>query len=465
MSRGTLVFVALALTQSLTTAGCSDDCCSFDGQPVTIKATSDGALWARIRDRDSLETGWALLDTSSPVNLWQANAKQSKDLHEHSLDILAAEPVNGNTPLRASFGGVWAQSVVLTSTVAELDGPVLAVLGGEFWRNYAPIFDHNAESKPTVTFWERQPASTDFLDTAKYAVLEMDPLGGGQLSAKGQPDIFGIRGPHQFPGSQMVVRGCAAAKKFVAATEVLAKCCKGEEQTLATGVELALVVSTGIGGVLISESAWSRINPASAISPSVPATGVPIFHPGYATAIIGRPATLPSLALVNLESDSSRDPGACVELGRARRTELVALSESESSSVAHCAEPCDRDPKDSGKGVASAAYVELTQGIEVFIIPDNSAILQAIRAEIRPEGPEIDGLLGASALKSLRIELDYRPRPARLILSCQASESEKCRAVGRCPRLPNKDSTRVCFDLPALLLLPLTCDNPRPECQ
>jgi hypothetical protein len=465
VSRGTLVLVAVAIAHCLATVGCSEDCCSFDGEPVTIKATSDGALWARIRDRASLQTGWALLDTSSPVNLWQANAQQSKDLHEHSIDVLAADPVNGVMPLRATFGGLWAQSVVLNSAVAELDGPVLAVLGGEFWRNYAPIFDRNAELKPTVTFWDRQPASTGFLDTAKYAVLEMDPLGGGQLSAKGQPDLFGIRGPHQFAGSQMVVRGCAAAKSFVPAKETLTACCRGDEQKQATGVDVALVVSTGIGGVLISESAWLRINPGAAMTPAAPGASVPIFHPGYASPVMGRAASLPSLALVNLESDSVQDPGACVELGRARRTELVAISENQNSSVAHCAEACDRDPKDSGKGVASAAYVELTQGIEVFIVPDNSAILQAIRAEIRPEGPEIDGLLGASALKSLRIELDYRPRPARLILSCQATESEKCRAVGRCPRLPNKDSRRVCFDLPARLL-PEKCDNyPRPECQ
>lgn len=449
------MFAALACLPA-----CGDDCCTFDGEPVTLSAASDGALWARIRDRSTQQVGWALLDTSSPVNLW--NGTPGGGLQEHGFDLLAAD--SAQPLLRGSFKGLWAQPLALTGPPPGLDGPVLAVLGGEFLRSYVPTFARReATAAPTVTIWDRQPASTGFLDTAKYAVLEMNLLGGGQLNAKGEPDIFGIRGPHQFPGSQVVLRGCAAPAAFVPSTEVLPTCCKGQERTLATGVDVSLALATGLGGVLIAESAWARIFPRLPAPAATPADAVPIFHPAHSEPIIGRRASLPSLALVNLETSAAQDPGACVELGRARRTELVAISQSQSSSVAHCPEPCDRDPRETSKGVASAAYVELNKGIEVLVIPDNSAILQAVRAEIRPEGPEIDGLLGASALKSLRIELDYRPRPARVIVSCEAGSSDQCRAVGRCPRLPNKDSKRVCFDV-SVHSLPATCDNPRPEC-
>ena len=454
---GVAFLASLALSQ-----GCSDDCCTFDGEPVSLSATSDGALWARIRDRSTQQVGWALIDTSSPVNLW--NGTPGGGLQEHAFDLLAAD---APAPLlRGSFKGLWAQPIALTSPPTGLDAPVLAVLGGEFLRRYTPTFQRPAgTSPPTLTIWDRQPASTGFLDTAKYAVLEMNLLGGGQLNAKGEPDIFGIRGPHQFPGSQVVLRGCAAPRAFVPDAETLPACCRGQERALATGVDVSLALATGVGGVLISESAWARVFPALGQPNATPADAVPIFHPAHPQVIVGRRASLPNLALVNLETSAAQDPGACVELGRARRTELVAISQGQSSSVAHCPEPCDRDTRDASKGVASAAYVELKQGIEVLVIPDNSAILQAVRAEIRPEGPEIDGLLGASALKSLRIELDYRPRPARVIVSCEAGSQDQCRAVGRCPRLPNKDSTRVCFDVATVLRLPVKCDNDRrPEC-
>src|SRR5262249_14445950 len=98
-------------------------------------------------------------------------------------------------------------------------------------------------------------------------------------------------------------------------------------------------------------------------------------------------------------------------------------------------------------------------GIEVAVISDTAPILQGLRAEIRPEGSEIDGIAGAAIFQTARMEIDYLSRPVRVVFSCPAgAPPQTCRAIGRCPRLPGAGATRVCFGLPEHGL-PTTCDN------
>ena len=94
------------------------------------------------------------------------------------------------------------------------------------------------------------------------------------------------------------------------------------------------------------------------------------------------------------------------------------------------------------------------------MVEDTVPFLQAIRLEVRPRGPEVDGLLGAAALASTRVELDYLSPETRAIFSCDpvaaapagtatGTANNNCRAVGRCPRLPGSGQQRACFGLPA----------------
>ena len=89
------------------------------------------------------------------------------------------------------------------------------------------------------------------------------------------------------------------------------------------------------------------------------------------------------------------------------------------------------------------------------IIADEHPFLQGLRFDIRPEGPELDGLIGVAALGRARVELDYRSNPGRAIFSCEpgALRSE-CWAGARCPRLPNHGDRHFCFGLPAHTLAP-----------
>jgi len=72
-------------------------------------------------------------------------------------------------------------------------------------------------------------------------------------------------------------------------------------------------------------------------------------------------------------------------------------------------------------------------------VPDNDSTLQALRTELRPDQPEVDGLLGADALRAAEIDVDY-PHD-RLIARCSppgclvrpqlTQQSDRCR-INQC---------------------------------
>src|SRR6185436_4451587 len=198
-----------------------------------------------------------------------------------------------------------------------------------------------------------------------------------------------------------------------------ARCCPGEERTLASGADLSLLVGTGFGPVILSRSAWTRI--AARLDSPPAMTSEPLVVATFPEPIAAQRTTLPRLALMDRETDPALDPGPCVELGRARRLEQVALSQSQSAQHALCALPCDQDPRTDHRAQNSAGYLELAGDLPVAVIDDGEALLQTVRAEVHPGAPEIDGIIGADALRSARVELDYKSQPARAIFSCEAA--------------------------------------------
>ena len=79
-----------------------------------------------------------------------------------------------------------------------------------------------------------------------------------------------------------------------------------------------------------------------------------------------------------------------------------------------------------------------------------------LRFDVRPEGPEVDGLLGAGALKRARVEIDSVSSAPRAVFSCEVDVPRtECWAAARCPRLPDAQSQHRCFGLPPHQLAPM----------
>ena len=96
----------------------------------------------------------------------------------------------------------------------------------------------------------------------------------------------------------------------------------------------------------------------------------------------------------------------------------------------------------------SAAYLEISGAIPVAVISDDEPFLQGLRFDILPEGPELDGLVGAAALGRARMELDYVSSNPRAVFSCETdAPRDACWSAARCPQLPDHSSVHYCFGL------------------
>jgi hypothetical protein len=449
---GRAPLLALAAVLAAQSA-CSEPCCTYDSQPIPLARARNGEILAQV-SIDGRAPASAVIDTGSPITLWSATGTEDVQRHEVRLLGLAAGAGNGtHTPTR----GIFRRTTTVAATLGSLEGagapiqPVL-VLGGDLLSNFSVELGFGA---PELVLWPEQRAGDGFLSAVGYAVLHTKLRGGGELEALGPREGFGPRGPYQYPSSLLALRACGAPRAFDREAPLPARCCAGDERALASGVDLSLLVSTGVGPLVLSRSAWARVITQLDTAPArTPGT---LLVTASISPIAAEWSTLPRLALVDRQADPSVDPGPCVELGRARRLEQIDVIQAGNADQAACALPCDQDSR--GRAQDSAGYLELAGDLKVAIVADGEPILQTARAEIRPDGPEVDGILGAGVLIDARVELDYRSQPARAIFSCEASAAAgSCRTVGMCPRLPDAEQTHACFGLPSHGL-PRICDN------
>jgi hypothetical protein len=239
-------------------------------------------------------------------------------------------------------------------------------------------------------------------------------------------------------------------------------CCKetdAEAAGVKTGIDLAMVLDTGVGPMVLSRTAWLRV--VDELVAQLGPTAKPVESPPggellvatWPTPIPATWSTIPRYAMVDLETGPATDPGPCVELARARRLEQVSYQIVQDAmnqvQTMACTQPCDADPREPDKAQNSAAYLEVTGQIPVAIIADDSAYLQGLRFDLRPEEPEIDGVIGAGALGRSRLEIDYVSSPSRAVFSCEGDALRgECFAAARCPRLPDANFQHLCFGLP-----------------
>jgi hypothetical protein len=458
------VLSALVAGAAAGLTACADECCTVDSSPIPVARAplGNGAPAGAILARAQLATGGApfpmVVDTSSSVTILSGDAGTKLSPHRRDFNLLDASVAEPG-PVRALFRdiGVFSYPLGPVGDAATVPG---GVLGGDLLQTFSVEFRFGA--RPSITFWRHQGASLGFLQDAGYAVLRFTPYGGGETSAASEPDAFGFTGPVTLPATRIVLRGCGAPRAFAIDEPREACCTRGTEISRATGVDLALVMATGAGPVVLSRTAWTKL---LAVLPAPPAMmSAPLLLPTWPTPIPADWSTIPRLALVDGgEPPPGGDQGPCVDLARSRRIEWVAVRQQANQALAECVQTCDTDANEPGLALNSAAYVEVGGGIPVAVVADTEPFLQALRFDFRPAGPDIDGLVGAGALGATRVEVDYLDEPAMAIFSCEpdattgaAPPRDVCYSAPRCPRLPDGGQTHLCFGLPAHHL-PATC--------
>lgn len=455
-------------------SGCGEDCCTIDSFPIPLDraplgggdSSPTGALLAQARS-PSVQGGQPfpmVVDTGSPFTVLNGDGDGTGlQAYTRSFDILdAGRP----TVLRAQFRDITLLDLAL-GPVGGADIQPRGVFGGDLLRSFSVDVrlggpcpaGASTPTCPSMTLWPRQAANEGFLEDAGYAVLRFTLFGGGEVTASGDPDLFGARAPLQLPPTRAVLRACAAPRAF-SPTEPRELCCaRGDEVSLSTGVDLSLLLATGVGPLVLSASAWDRLEAdmlarGLPLAPFLDQDPPPLMLAVWPSVTVLGWTSIPRLALVDLETGANEDPGPCVELGRARRIEWASYQEvngqiTEDPIAANtCVQVCDTDPRQPDLARNSAAYLELGGTIPVAVVADTEPFLQSLRADIRPEGPEIDGVLGAGALGPARVELDFPSTPSRALFSCEPGAArDACWAAARCPRLSDHVNPHYCFGL------------------
>lgn len=229
------------------------------------------------------------------------------------------------------------------------------------------------------------------------------------------------------------------------------------------GTDALLVVSTSIGISLLDESAYQRYVMAH---PGAPALMTLPMDSVYLPSglVTGRRATIDGLALVATSTSNARAPCRQVYAHHLLTTyNLVGTCDNSNNSF-DC--PCENE----AVFCAVPAILELAPpvpaGIDVLVVPDTEPTLQALRTELRPDQPEVDGILGTDVLRAAEIDVDY-PHD-RLLARCpgnncsarpQLAQADDICQINQC--ITGQTDVPTCHGHP---LCPLTPDPLRPEC-
>lgn len=201
------------------------------------------------------------------------------------------------------------------------------------------------------------------------------------------------------------------------------------------GADMLFVVSTSIGISILGEAAYERYRLAihdAPRAPDVPAVDPPELAALPADAVYlpsglirGRRGQVDRLALVAAPTSNALSPCRQVYAHRLLTTYQLDDDDRADSTIATCKtdggnpHKVDCPCKDGSLFCPVPAILELSPPalIDVLVVADTDPMLQALRAELRPDQPEVDGILGTNVLRGAEIDVDY-PHD-RLVARCR----------------------------------------------
>lgn len=384
-----------ALVAALAVAGCTE--AAPPGDPFPIHATRAGGAFltsfAADVDPDGAAARPAVIDVLSPFTVIDVEDAPPR---RTGIELrLLAPPTAGaaTTVTRAAFdtsalflhpcAGAGACTVGAPGTPTSIG----AVIGYDTLRQAALRFQPDHDRLYVLDEVAGDGPVRDGVCDARMP----EPFGGGGSVLVGGTEL-------SFDGLRVALDVCLLGTPAVDRTtdpEVL-------------GTDAALVLSTGIGPSILGESryeAWRLAHGGEPLSALPPAT---VLLP--AGQVDGRLAAIPAMDVVG-RGAWKRGPCLGAYANRLLSTRL-ACDPAERNDPTRC--PCD-----GALSCPAPSVLELAPPtpIAVVVVPDLSPVLQALRAELRPGLPEIDGILGMGAFTGSVLDVDY-PN-GRVLFRCE----------------------------------------------
>lgn len=356
---------------------------SGDQYPIDVE-TSSGAIIVGLAqqarpDRD------AVLDVLSPITIVDQGPSVFSSLSVVDLTLLGENGPGGALEQpRARFPE--AQLV----TLHPCDDPACSVGPGNAPRPFDAVLGADTLAGDALRLRlgdSRMFILADIAGDDHHRAIACDTVfdspyrGGGTLVIAGTELPFGNR--------RITLQSCLGPKP-------------AETQQDRRGTDALLVMSTSIGISILSETAYTRYAEGH---PGVPTlaqltTADSVFLPSG--LVTGKRAMIDGMALVGATANGLAPcrevyahhvltPGDCI------------TDQSSPDFTQDC--PCENN--NAFCQVPAVLELQPPAGLDVLVVPDDNSTLQALRTELRPDQPEVDGLLGTNAITAAEIDIDY----------------------------------------------------------
>lgn len=395
--------------------GCSDNSFSGDAFPIHVDL-STGAVMVDVQRGTATRT--ATLDVMAPITVFDQGPDAPVRRRSESLIVRGIRMPGDieNTVPRA----------VLSADVFDLH-PCSAEeypcrVGRTSERDFAAVIGADALAGDAVRF--------DFQHSDLYIL----------------PDIAGSNGdrtrlcdgvfPSPFRGGGTVLLD--GAEVTFGGRRISIGACLDAEPRAATafrGADALFVASTGVGISILTAAAYERWRVASklaTLTPFATLSGTAPTSVRLSSGLIsGWKVQVTRLALVATIGSNPRGP--CNEV-YAHYLVRHACSTDDLSCL--CSDP---------KACSVPAVVTIDRPVEVLVVVDSDPTLQALRAELRPDEAEVDGILGTDVMADLQVDVDY---PHNRVLTRCAAGAAHCFNARQVAGVQDRQSVIDCNTTP-----------------
>jgi hypothetical protein len=402
----------------------------FSGDPFPIGVdTSTGAVMIGMHDSDDAEGDnlATIVDVLAPITVVDPGQGVEPEITFPDLDVLGTDPTtNAPTLPRAKF--TEAQVVAVHPCAdADPDNPGPCRVGSATSTvAYQAVLSADTLAGDAVRLdlaYDQMKILPDVAGDERHRTFAcdavfIDPYFGGGTLVIGGTEL-------EFDGRRVTLQACLSPDPDQS---------KPQSQR---GTDALFVLSTGVGISIIGEAAYARYRETHPAAPD--ASTLPVSTVTLASGpVTGHVAQIPSLALVANTSAAQRAP--CRQV---YGHHLLAQRD--------CTETDDCPCEDGTTLCGIPAIVETKPSVplDVLVIGDDDATLVALRTELRPDQPQVDGILGTEAIRALELDIDY-PND-RVLARCNGAKAT-CQIRPELYQEADRDHINECMDTPTIAL-------------